>query len=305
MPASSPALDPGLFDAVRRLVLQARGMVEGPLVGEHKSPFHGFSIEFRQHRPYSPGDDLRHLDWRVYARSERYVVKQYQQLSNYHGHVLLDASASMRFAGAGRSKLDYAKVLAVTTAFVMLRGRNAVGLGVFDRALLEYIPPSDNPAQLGRFLAACDARPAEGDSGIGPVLSDFARRVRRRGIVVVISDFFDDADAILAGVRLLRYSGHEVIFFQVLDRQEIDFRFDGAVRFRGLEGGGAEAVRCRPNELRAAYLRRFAEFSEKLKTGADRSGVDLVVMPTDAAVDAALAGYLAGRGKKKGLGVRG
>ena len=295
MPKTSTTVpDPELLDAVRHLVLQARALVEGPRVGDNQSPFQGFSIEFRQHRPYVPGDDVKHIDWRVYARNERYVVKQYTQFSNYHGHILLDASASMAF-GRGRAvpKLEYARRMAVCLAFLMIRGRNPVSLGVFDRQLSTYIPPSARADQVTRIASACAACGAGESSAIGAVLDDFSRRLTRRGVVIVLSDLFDDAQAVLAGIRRLAFAGHDVILFHILDRQEREFPFDGQYRFQALEGD--QNLRCRPRELKVLYLRRLRAFIETLRRGAEDAGADFVPVTTDVPVPSTLASYVSSR----------
>ena len=295
MPAVSPYIDTRIFDAVRRLVLQARWVVDGPLVGENRSPFHGFSVEFKQHREYVQGDDLRFLDWRVFARSDRYVIKQYEQFSNYHGHILLDVSESMNFGSQETTKLQYAKLMAVSLAFLIINTRDAVGLGVFDRELRQFIAPSGSMNQIQRFAAACDTHDGKRKTNVGAILEEYASRARRRGIIIVLSDFFDSVENIISGLEHLRFIGHEVILLHVLDPHEREFPYDGLIKFEGLEQ--YPELLCRPKELRVTYLEKLDAFCGALQLGCERVGCDFVPVTTNVPVETALAEYLAGRNR--------
>ena len=241
-----PLLDPDTINRAAALGLAARFVVDGHMAGDHRSPFRGVSVEFVQHRAYVPGDDTRRLDHKVLGRTDRYVVKQYEQETNVVAHLLVDGSDSMRYrsadgpaakgtAPAKLSKFDYARSMAACLAYLVLKQRDAVTATVFDTAARHHVPRTSTLAGLGDLMAVlADARPAH-HTGIGDVLAAAAATVRRRGIVLLMSDLFDDEDKTLAGLRRLRFTGSEVVVFHVLDPYERQFPFAGNVRFTGLE----------------------------------------------------------------------
>lgn len=289
MPAA--LLQPDVLARAEALGLAAQQVVEGLRVGDHKSPYRGFSVEFVQHREYVPGDDIRHIDWKSYGRSERYTIKQYEQETNYIAHLLLDASNSMRYGDGATNKLEYAKLLAASLAYTIVKQRDSVGLRTFDFAWRAESPPS---SQLGHVAAICrtleELQPAA-KTAAGPLLEELADRISRRGIVVLIGDGLeDDAESLLKGLRHLRFRGHEVIFFHILHRDEVDFPLDGNVRFADLEG--PEELLTRPHLLRPAYLRVFEAFRNELARGCDAGRIDYVPMITDRPLAAALGEYL-------------
>src|SRR5438477_10525315 len=224
-------LQPDAIARAQALGLKARTIVEGLRVGDHKSPYKGFSVEFVQHREYVPGDDIRHIDWKSYGRSERYTIKQYEQETNFIAHILLDMSNSMRYGAGETNKLEYAKLLAASLSYLIVRQRDSVALRVFNDDWRAELPAS---SQLGHIHAIThvleDTQPAEKTS-IGPLLDQVADRISRRGIVMLISDCFDDVESTLKGLRHLRFRGHEVILFHVLHKDEVEFPLDGNIRF--------------------------------------------------------------------------
>jgi uncharacterized protein (DUF58 family) len=286
-------LHPKTLSKAEALGLKARQMVEGLRVGDHKSPFRGFSVEFVQHREYTPGDDLRHIDWKGYGRSERYTIKQYEQETNFIGHVLLDGSKSMQYGDGDANKLEYAKLLAASLAYPVVKQRDSVSLRVFDSEFRAELPVS---SQMGHVQTICHTleatRPAEKTS-IGPLLEQVAERVRRRGLVFLISDCFDEVEPLLKGLRHLRFQGHEVTLFHVLHPDEVKFPFDGNVRFDGLEI--PEELKTRPHLIRPAYLRVVRAYLDELKKGCDTYRVDYVQMDTTRPMHAALGEYLVRR----------
>ena len=293
---SKPAdtlLDPAAIAKGEALGLAARGIVEGYRVGEHRSPFHGFAIEFAQHREYAAGDDLRHLDWKVLGRTDRYYIKQYEQDTNLVAHLLVDGSESMAYGSAGRTKLDYAKTLAACLALLVLRQSDAVGLNIFDTAIRERFARTDNPGrihELMRWLAAFEARAG---TSVGRSLRDLSGVLRARGIVLVISDLFDDEERLQRGLEQLRFQGHEVVVFHVLDPDEIDFPFTGLVRFVGLEG--AATVETTPAALRKSYLDAFGAFCGRVREVCARCSSHYVLCNTGAPLAETLSEYLAFR----------
>lgn len=292
-PQNSELLDPGAIERAEHLGLQARAIVEGYMAGAHKSPFRGFAVEFAQHREYVPGDDIRHLDWKVLGRNDRYYIKQYEHETNYVAHLLLDGSESMKYGSKERSKLDYGRVIAACLAYLILLQRDAVAVGIFDSKVREHQPRTDNLARIHQICAAlAQFQPSE-STNIGSVLNELARQVRRRGIVIIISDFFDDEARILQGIQHLRFGRHEVIVFHVLDPYEVSFPFQGTVEFHGLEAAGK--VITRPAEIRKSYLAGCNAFLERIRLGCERNGCSYVRVTTDQPWAEVLSAFLATR----------
>ncbi len=291
--ASAQLLDPAAIARAEALGILAREIVEGFMVGENKSPFHGFSIEFSQHREYSPGDDIRHLDWKVLGRTDRYYLKQYEQETNYVAHILLDGSESMKYGSGKLTKFQYAKVMAACLAYVVLLQRDAVSLNIFDTGTRTYIPRTGNRDMIFEIAARLAAFEPTGGTGISQVLHELAIQTRRRGIVILISDFFDDESKILEGIRHLRFSGHEVIVFQVLDPHELEFPFQGMVEFAGLEK--TPKLLTRPSEIRKSYLAELENFLSALRLGCEKNHCHYTLVNTANSLHEVLSGYLAFR----------
>lgn len=292
--ALSRYLDPEVISQLGRLDFLPRGLVEGSLAGAHKSPLHGFAIEFAGHRPYVPGDDIRHIDWKVYYKSGRYLLKQYEAETNLVAHILVDASESMEYGSRGTSKLDYAKQLASALAFMILKQRDKVGAAIFDASVGTILEPSNSLNQLRTMLGAFEGRGPEGaESRVGIAMQQYAAKAGRRGIVIVLSDFFTDVEELLDGVRRLKFDKHEVVLLQVVDDDELTFPLRGMTRFVGLENLGERIVE--PQRLRDGYLRKFNAFLEELRTGAERCQADLFQVNTAKGMAANLIGYLNSR----------
>jgi uncharacterized protein (DUF58 family) len=297
-PSKSPPgkpryLDPLVLQKLGPLDLVARQVVEGVRVGMHKSPLRGFSTEFAQHRQYSPGDELKHIDWRVYGRTSRYFVKLYEAETNFTAHLLLDASQSMRFASTSVSKLEYAKFLAASMAYMIVDQRDAAGLGVFDDQVRSYIEPKSTFSVITRIERELEKVKGEPRTNVAAILHEFANRIPRRGFVILFSDLLDDADAYLEGINHLRFRGHNVVVFHVLDTAELTFPYGGTVRFEGLENDGD--LLTQPLRVRNAYLEALEAFLRKVRLACERAGVDYVLADTSQPVDAVLTGYLAAR----------
>ena len=290
---ASALLQPDILARAEALGLAARQVVEGLRVGDHKSPYRGFSVEFVQHREYVPGDDIKHIDWKSYGRSDRYTIKQYEQETNFVGHLLVDGSLSMKYGEGNQNKLYFAKLLAASLAYIIIHQRDSAALRIFDSDWREELPAG---SQLGHVQTICrmleSLQPRE-KSGMGPLLERFADRVTRRGIVFLISDCFDDLEPLLKGLRHLRYRGHEVVLFHVVHADELEFPLDGNVRFQDLEG--PEELMTRPQLLRPAYLRAIQEFLTQLRQGCDSSKVEYLQMRTDRSLRATLGEYLIAR----------
>lgn len=294
----STLLQPDVLARAEALGVKARQIVEGLRVGDHKSPFRGFSVEFVQHREYVPGDDIKHIDWKSYGRSERYTVKQYEQETNFIAHLLVDTSNSMRYGSGPENKLEYAKLIAASLAFTVIRQRDSVSLRTFDERLRDELPASSSLPHINAICRTLEEAGAGEKTAIAPLLERLADQVSRRGIVVLISDCFDDPQRLLAGLRQVRFRGHEVCLLHVLHRDEIDFPLDGNIRFVNLEG--ADWLLARPHLLRPAYKRVVGEFLADLQRGCENSRIDYALMPTDRHPANALGEYLVRRLQQAG-----
>jgi len=295
-PARTSLLDPDAVSRGEALGLLARTVVEGYRVGEHRSPFKGFAIEFAQHREYTTGDDLRHLDWKILGRTDRYYIKQYEQDTNFVAHLLVDGSESMNYGSGPVSKLHYAKALAACLAHLVLTQRDAVALNLFDTDVRERLPRTDNPGRIHHIMNRLAAFEATQRTGLAVALTDLARQLKARGIVILISDLLAENDEALSnGLRQLRFGGSEVIVFHVLDPHEIEFPFTGTVEFEGLEG--APLIKTQPAAIRKSYLEAFNAWHKSIRTACDRNGCHYVLANTAHSLAETLSGYLAFRQK--------
>lgn len=263
------------------------------MAGHHRSPHRGSSIEFAQHRPYVQGDELRHVDWKVFAKSDRLVVKEFIEETNLACHLLLDASESMAFGSLAWTKLDYARWCAAALAHLLLASRDMAGLVVFDDQARRVLPPAGGAAQRKGILDALTETKPSGPTAIGAVLQGTAGRLARRGIVAIFSDFLDDVDSITKGLRLLVHGGHEPILFRILDPLEVSFDLERLVRLEGMEDTGSRKID--PNALRAAYLEELAEHRAELAHQARALSIDLIEIESADPLDQVLSAYLAKR----------
>lgn len=293
MARSIAGVDPAVLDRLSHLSLVARRVVEGFMAGHHTSPHRGSSVEFAQHRAYAPGDELRSIDWKVFARSDRLVVKEYVAETNLSCNLLLDASESMQFASGEWSKLDYARWAVAAMAHLVIKQRDTAGLVVFDQEARAKVPPGNGTPQEVAILQTLEGAEPGGPTAVGEVLSWLATRLSRRGIAMVFSDFFDEVDSIAEGVKRLVYSGHEPILVQVMDPLETSFELDRLVKLEGLEGMGAQKID--PKAIRDAYLEEIRSHNQALAKQARALSVDFVSVTTDQPVDAVLSAYLAHR----------
>ncbi|HEV8603718.1 MAG TPA: DUF58 domain-containing protein [Tepidisphaeraceae bacterium] len=293
--AKSPniLLDPLAIQKAESLGLHARFIVEGYMAGEHKSPFRGFAIEFTQHREYVPGDDTRHLDWKVLGRTDRYYLKQYEQETNYVANILLDGSESMKYGSGSITKLQYGKMMAAVLSYLILHQRDAVAAGVFDTAMRGYVPRTGNLGSIHNIMKVLAEFNPTQQTSIGPVLHELAGQIRRKGMVIIISDLFDDEEKILEGIQHIRFGGSEVIVFHVMDPFELDFPFSGMVEFEGLEA--IPQILTRPREIRKSYLQAVEDFRRKIREGCERNNVHYMLVNTGHALHEVISGYLAFR----------
>jgi uncharacterized protein (DUF58 family) len=292
-------LDPITLSKISSLELLARMVVEGVVTGLHKSPFQGFNVEFSEHRPYNPGDDLRHVDWKAHAKLDRFFVKKFEEETNLRGYIFLDASASMGFqSGGGVSKLDYGKYLSVSLAYLMLLQRDSVGLSVFGSDVRRFVPPRGNRAHLQAIIEELKAAKPSGETRIASTLSDLAARISRRGLVILISDLLEDQEAVLASLRHIRHRKNDVILFQLLDPHEVDLPWKGYLRLTDMEDDSSLATD--PSWLKREYGERVGAFLDRYRQGCLEDGMDHVLITTDQPLDEAMSTYLASRMHRRG-----
>jgi uncharacterized protein (DUF58 family) len=287
-------LDPLTLASLEGLDLQARMVVEGYVAGMHPSPYQGFSVEFAEHREYVPGDDIRHVDWKVWSKTDKLYLKQYEQETNLLTYLLLDTSESMGYASGGNvTKLQYAQIIAASLTYLILQQQDSVGLVVYDDAVRRYLKPAGQPSQLKEILHLLDVTPAREKSDLGLVYNDLAERFKKRGVVVILSDLFDDPARIVTGLKHFRHRRHEVIVFHVLDPAELDFPFRDTTLFKGMEG--MADILTDPHALKRAYQAEMGSFLEELEKGCRMVDIDYVPLRTNQSLDVALSSYLASR----------
>lgn len=292
---SARYFDPDGLSRIGNMELVARQVVEGFLTGRHRSPYHGFSVEYLDHRAYTPGDEVRSIDWRILARTNKYYVKLFQDETNLRAHILLDCSKSMGFKSGGISKLEYGCYLAAALTHLMLRQNDAVGLVLFDEEIRQFLRPKARPTQFRRVLELLEESPARGDTDVGAILHQVAERIKRRGLVIVISDLIDDEVKIASGLQHFRHNRHEVIVFHVLDDAELTFPYDRVTRFKDMEGSAR--VVANPKSLRNRYLARIHAFIEGVKAACFERGISYNLANTKEPYDAFLAAYLEKRAR--------
>jgi len=294
--ASAPTtgfLDPAALMAIRNLELRARTVVEGFWHGMHRSPYHGFSVEFTEYRPYAPGDDPRYLDWKLVGRTDRYFIKKFEDETNLRCHLLVDLSRSMSFGSRGYTKAEYARTLAATLAWFLAQQGDAAGLLTFDGSVREYLPARHRPGHLRQLMLALD-KPAEGrGTDLAAPLRRLVELVRKRGLIVLVSDLLAPLDALAAPLAQLTASGHEVVVFQTLDPAELTFDFPGASRFEDMETG--RDLFLEPSLARKDYQRRLGEHLAAVQAACDRLGITRVQLSTAQPLEGALFDFLKAR----------
>jgi uncharacterized protein (DUF58 family) len=278
---------------IAHMELRARKAMEGYYTGIHKSPYHGLNVEFAEYREYVPGDDLRYLDWRVLARSDRYFIKQFDAETNLNCYLLLDCSGSMDFGTAGMTRLDYAASAAAALALLMLGQGDHVGLVCFDSAVRQFIPPRGNARHFHAILETLESVAPSRDTDLPAVLHEIAEQVRRRSMVIIFSDFFDQVEEVLNGLQHFRHRRHEVIAFHLVDDAEIAFPYDRVTLFEGMERG--EELIVDPQVIAEGYRQRFREFLSRIKRGCTEKDIDYELLRLSQPFDRALTGFLARR----------
>ncbi len=293
MPDSKRFLHPEAIKRIARLELRARHIVEGFLSGMHRSPYFGQSVEFLQHREYVPGDDLRHVDWKVWARQDRLYVKQFEEDTNLRCTMLVDVSNSMQYGGGGMNKYEYACTVAASLAYLVLKQNDAVGCISFDERIRMQVPTRSKRNHLQSVIESLEiSRPRDKTDMYG-ILRGVAESTPRRGMMVLVSDLLADPAGIIRGLRLLRQRGHDVLVLHVMDDDELDFPFSGPTRFEGLET--IDYLNCNPRALRDGYLEAVNAFLDEMRRECARNSIDYALIRTSQPLDAALATFLSTR----------
>ena len=295
-PRARQFLDSAVIARLGTLELKARTIVEGFLSGLHRSPFKGFSVEFAEYRQYIHGDDLATIDWKVYARSDRYYIKKFEEETNLDCHLVLDVSGSMGYGSKGLTKLEYGSCLAASIAYLMNRQRDAVGLIAFDDRIVDMLPASARPGHLRALLVSLDRLRAGKETNVSKPLHQLADSLSKRGIVVLISDLLDDPEAVIRGLKHVQFRGTDVIVFHLLDPDEIDFPFERATRFEDLET--TEEIMAVPSLVREHYLRQIGGLIDRYRRELGVTGIDYQLLKTTDPLELALLSYLSARSRK-------
>ncbi|MDP6134619.1 MAG: DUF58 domain-containing protein [Candidatus Marinimicrobia bacterium] len=290
-------LTPDIISRLNNLSLKARFVVEGFIVGLHKSPYHGFSVEFSEHRAYGAGDEIRHVDWKLWGKTDRFFIKQFEEETNLKSYLLVDQSLSMTYKSKKMTKLEYAQILAASLGYLMLKQQDAVGLTLFDDRIRVNIPARSKRSHLNIILSQMQNITAGPETTIAPVLHKTAEAIKKRGLIILISDLFDDPDKVLSGLQHFRYKGHEVIVFHVLDPQELTLDFTQRTRFRDMESG--EEIVTDPWHIQSDYQKSMEQFCDYIKSNCRQKNIDYVQLSTDLPLDMALSEYLI---KRKRIG---
>lgn len=299
MKPSPSYLSPETVARLGSMELRARLVVEGFITGLHRSPFHGFSAEFSEHRQYRHGDELKHIDWKIYGRSDRYYVKQYEDETNLRATICVDMSASMNYtSGSTITKFQYATFLAAALSYLVLQQRDAAGLALYNTDVQTFLPPRSKQSYVRELIRALESAMPSNGTGTSVALHHVAEKLGRRGLVVVISDCFDQPDSILDALRHFRHDQHEVLLFHVLDPREVDFAMGSAAVFRDMESG--QELTTHPQQLQRSYQVAMEAFCRHLKQGCHAQNIDYVRMITDQPFDAALREYLVKRQSIRG-----
>ena len=291
----SQILSPDTISQLNNLFLKAKFVVEGFIVGLHKSPYHGFSIEFSEHRAYGQGDEIKHIDWKLWGKTDKYFVKQFEEETNLKSYILLDQSGSMNYKSNQISKLNYSKLISASLSYLMLKQQDAVGLTLFDNKIRYQISPKSKRSHLYAILAKMDKIQATKKTQISSILHKTAEIIKKRGLIILISDLFDDPNKIMEGLKHFRYNGHEVIVFHIFDDEEINFNFNKRTRFKDLETG--QEIITDPWHIKNHYKKIIKEFCQYYKTQCLKNKIDYIKLTTNTSLDIALTEYLLKRKK--------
>jgi len=287
--------DPLVLARLSNLYLRARWVVEGIMSGIHRSRSKGFSVEFEEHREYSPGDEIRRIDWKALGKFDRYFIKEYEDETNLRAYLILDTSASMNYASNGITKFEYGCILTASLAYLILKQQDAAGLVTFSDRIESFIPPRARRGYLMEILRAIERRAPSGETNLGKILLEVAGKMKRRGLVILVSDLLDEPEEILKGLRLFRFKGNDVVVFHLLDAAELDLPFDGNVLFEDMEAANLK-VTADPQAIRKIYRKVVEEFIDHLRKECRENSMDYQLLSTSTPLDHALVSYLGWRG---------
>ena len=288
-------LRPETVALLNSMSLRARLVVEGYIIGHHRSPYHGFSVEFAEHRSYGPGDEIKHIDWKLFGKTDRLYVKRYEEETNLRAHIILDTSKSMLYSSAEVSKLSYANSLAASLSYLMINQQDAVGIAKFSDKIDTFIPPKSRPSHLNLILSQLDDKYSGYDTQIGIVLHELADRIRKRGMVILISDLLDKPENIIKGLKHFRHQNQEVIVFHIKDRKESEFDFNTRTKFFDMETG--EEIVTEPWHIRSNYNELISKLESNYKSNCRENLIDYVPLFTDQSLDIGITEYLIKRSK--------
>ena len=288
-------LRPETVALLNSMSLRARLVVEGYIIGHHRSPYHGFSVEFAEHRSYGPGDEIKHIDWKLFGKTDRLYVKRYEEETNLRAHIILDTSKSMLYSSAEVSKLSYANSLAASLSYLMINQQDAVGIAKFSEKIDTFIPPKARPSHLNLILSQLDDKDSGNDTQIGMVLHELADRIKKRGMVILISDLLDKPENIMKGLKHFRHQNQEVIVFHIQDRKESEFDFDTRTKFFDMETG--EEIVTEPWHIRSNYNELISKLKSNYKSNCRENLIDYVPLFTDQSLDIGITEYLIKRNK--------
>ena len=277
--------------------MRAKMIVEGYIIGQHRSPYHGFSVEFADYRSYESGDEVRHIDWKLYGKTNRLYVKRYEEETNLRAHLILDTSKSMAYTSGGVSKLEYGSYLLAALSYLMISQQDAAGVVLFDESIRSFVPPKSTPSHLNTLLNVLDVKSPGVDTKIEPVLHEMAERIKKRGLVIIISDLFDEPNNIMNGLKHFRHSKQEVILFHILDRNELEFDFNTRTKFIDMESG--EEITTDPWHVQNDYKNLIKGLQDYYKSECRLNLIDYVPLFTDDSLDKGLSEYF---NKRKRLG---
>ena len=275
--------------------MKAKLVVEGYIIGQHRSPYHGFSVEFAEHRSYEPGDEVKHIDWKLYGKTNRLYVKRFEEETNLRAHLILDTSKSMTYASGKVTKLDYGSYLLAALSYLMISQQDAAGVVLFDEKIRSFIPPKSTPSHLNTLLNTLDVKQPGNDTKIETVLHEMAERINKRGLVIIISDLLDDPKSILNGLKHFRYKNQEVILFHILDRNELEFDFDSRTKFIDMESGAE--ITTDPWHIKTDYKNLILDLQKYYKSQCRHNNIDYVSLFTDDNLDKGLSEYFNKRQK--------
>ena len=288
-------LTPTLINQLDNLYLKARYVVEGYIIGMHKSPFHGFSVEFSEHKPYNKGDDLKYLDWKVLGKSDKYYIKEFEEESNLKSYILLDISNSMNFGLKEFNKLQYAKLVAASLSYLLINQNDSVGLILFDSKIKTILHPTSKKSHLKNIIEVIQNAKSEGETNISQILHQSAEQIKKKGIIILISDLFDSQDGIMEGLNHLKYKGQEIIVIQILHNQEIELDYYNNTKFIDLET--KQDIITEPEYIKDDYKKGISDFIDSYKKELGRNKIDYTVINTSMNLDITLNEFLSKRSK--------